>query len=237
MLQAGNPARSHRFIQAGAGSCASVCAIRLLGSVRVFDVPMKLLVTSTILIGAISGCAAQPISSQCAHDRNAMLALDERAFDQDLSNGGGGWRRIGNIPGCEAAAADLIAAYAAAHPGSSTMLAWHEGQMRAGAGQYSRAIPLLQAARKDPAMDRAGWNHYVDATVAFLRRDMAALAAARAKLQAVPYQPAEGLPADKRLRGVPRSTRAAGHALSLATQHRSGRRPHRLFRQALLGSI
>ena len=123
-----------------------------------------------------------------------MLTLSEDAFDQDLSNGGGGWRRVANIPGCEVAAADLIAQYRDAHPQSASVLTWHEGQLRASGGQNELAIPLLLAARKDPGVDLAGWNAYVDATVAFLQRDKSALIAARQKLLAVPYVEVEGMP-------------------------------------------
>lgn len=130
----------------------------------------------------------------CAYDAAAMLALDEAAFDQDLANGGGGWRAIANTPGCELAAGDLLATYRSAHPKASGLLAWHEGQMRATAGQYERAIELLDQDRKPEAQDKAGWNHYVDATVAFLRGDSLALLKARAQLAAVPYPEGAGLP-------------------------------------------
>jgi len=127
----------------------------------------------------------------CTYDEDALLALDENAFDQELS---GGWRAIANIPGCELAAADLLAAYRAKHPGAGSLLAWHEGQMRASAGQYERAIPLLEAARKPIEQDPAGWNHYVDATLAFLRHDGPALLAAQKRLAAVAYAEGAGMP-------------------------------------------
>ncbi|NLC61701.1 MAG: hypothetical protein GX761_10540 [Gammaproteobacteria bacterium] len=135
---------------------------------------------------------AQVPGDNCAYDEEAMLALDEAAFDQDLPNGG--WRKIGNIPGCEAAAAELIAAYRARHPNSSSTVAWHEGQMLASAGMNERAIPALEAARKDPARDPAGWNHYVDATIAFLAGDRGALEQARDRLAAMPFDETSGLP-------------------------------------------
>ena len=127
------------------------------------------------------------LSASCTYDLAAMLALDESAFDQDLSGNGGGWRMLTNQAGCELAAADLIAAYRAAHPGVGPMLSWHEGQLRAFAGQYDRAIPLLKGSRTPAVEDRFGWNSYVDATVAFLKNDRAALEAARKLLSDVPY--------------------------------------------------
>jgi len=133
-----------------------------------------------LLLGSTSSDAAD----RCEHDRDALLALDENAFDQDPS---GGWRAIADRPGCELVAADLLAAYRAKYPNAGSILAWHEGQLRAGAGQYAGAIPLLESARQPIEEDFAGWNHYVDATLAFLRRDKEGLLAARERLAAVEY--------------------------------------------------
>lgn len=130
----------------------------------------------------------------CGYEVDAMLALDENSFDQDLSAGGGGWRAIANVPGCELAAADLLALYRQRHSGSGSLLLWHEGQLRASAGRYEEAIPLLDRARKPVEQDRMGWNHYVDATVAFLRHDRPALTAARERLASVPYPEGAGMP-------------------------------------------
>jgi hypothetical protein len=98
--------------------------------------------------------------NRCSYGKDALLALDEKVFDQDLA--GGGWRAVAKIPGCELAAADLPAAYQAAHPGAGLILAWHEGQMRASAGQSERAIPLLESARKAVSQDVASWNYLLE---------------------------------------------------------------------------
>ncbi len=148
---------------------------------------------TTVILLLLASVAARA-ADDCSHDRQAMLALDEAAFDQDVGNGGGGWRAIGNRPGCEAAAADLLAAYRQRHPDAGSLLAWHEGQMRAMAGQTARAVPLLDSARKPAEQDPAGWNPYVDATLAFLKHDQAALRTARARLAAVPYPQGDGMP-------------------------------------------
>lgn len=106
-----------------------------------------------------------------------LLALDQQAFDQDMD---GGWRRVGRADGCEEAAADLIAVWRE-HSGnlvSSSIIDWHEGQMRAYAGQTQAAIALFDRSRSDGAE----WDLYVDATIAFLEGDRAALEAARAEL-------------------------------------------------------
>lgn len=120
----------------------------------------------------------------CRHDRAAMLALDEDAFDQDLT---GGWRALSN-KGCELAAADLIAAYRASHGGGRGVLSlWHEGQLRADAGQTARAIALFARSRKTRAEDAGwGWNLYVDGSLAFLRHDRPALRVARDRVAALP---------------------------------------------------
>ena len=142
----------------------------------------------------LTSCASPPIASSCSYDKEALLSLDEQSFDQDLSNGGGGWRKIANVPGCEIAAADLLAAYRVAHPSSSSTLTWHEGQMRASAGDYSQAIPLLESAKKAPLQDKTGWNAYVDATVAFLEENKADLLDARNRLAEVPFPQEADMP-------------------------------------------
>lgn len=145
-----------------------------------------------LALGAFAAMAAGAGDATCVHDREALLSLDERAFDQDLPDGG--WRGIGNLPGCEAVAAELIAAYRARHPDASPTVAWHQGQMLAFAGMDEQAIRVLESARKDPSEDIAGWNHYVDATIAFLSGDSARLQRARERLAAVPYDAAPGMP-------------------------------------------
>lgn len=137
--------------------------------------------------GATERSVAEPA---CAHDREVLLALPEPAFDQDLSNGGGGWRALAAKPECVLVAADLIRDYRGRHRLEGGTLAWHEGQLRAQAGDVEQAIALFERARK-PEEDAIGWNAYVDASIAFLRGDRASLVAARERLAAVRY-PADG---------------------------------------------
>lgn len=141
----------------------------------------------------LSGAAGLD-AERCKYDQDALLALDENAFDQDWVGVGGGWRAIASIPGCDLAAADLLATYRARHAHSDSLLAWHEGQLRALVNQYDRAIPLLESARKPADHDDVGWNLYVDATVAFLRHDMSRLMDARRQLAAVPFPENSGYP-------------------------------------------
>ena len=129
--------------------------------------------------------------AQCSYDRARLMALDEQHFDQDLS---GGWRVLAHTPGCESTAADLIRDYRNAHRSQSSILYWHEGQLRAGAGDYKQAIPLLEHSREPEKKDFFDWNDYLDATIAFLRRDKEALADARAKLAEIQPKPGSGLP-------------------------------------------
>jgi len=150
------------------------------------------MLTLLLTLVAQSAPVAAPVPA-CQYDRAAMLALDWRALDQDMA---GGWRMLANA-GCDAAAADLIAAWRAAHtaagdpraapPGADGLLAWHEGQPRAYAGQTTAAITLFDRARKTSEEDRGfGWNLYVDGSIAFLRRDRAGLDAARTTLAGLP---------------------------------------------------
>jgi len=126
------------------------------------------------------GLEAQ-FDTDCSFDREKLLALDQNAFDQDMN---GGWRKLAVNPKCRTIAADLIRDYRQHHQNNSTILLWHEGQMRADAGETAAAIDLFRRSYKPD--DPAGWNLYVDATIAFLQGDRAAFDAARAELAALP---------------------------------------------------
>ncbi|WP_313633623.1 hypothetical protein [Massilia timonae] len=155
---------------------------------------LRLLIPALVYALLPSPGAAQPqatASAACAHDRARLLALDEHSFDQDSS---GGWRAVADQGGdCELVAADLLRDYRQLHKSDSTMLLWHEGQMRAFAGQYPQAIDLMRRSRGTGEEDKGGWKAYVDATVAFLERDEAALELARQRLAALAPPPAEKL--------------------------------------------
>lgn len=114
--------------------------------------------------------------ADCVPDRERLLSLEVREFDQDLD---GGWRAIASMPGCAEAAADLIEAYRSRRDGRDVTLVFHEGQLRARLGQTDRAIALFEGSRKAPKGDVIGWNHYVDATIAFLKKDREALLRSR----------------------------------------------------------
>ncbi len=129
---------------------------------------------------------AVSLARPCEYDRAEMLALDQNAFDQ----GPAGWRSITQQGDCNLEAADLVHDYVAEHNLKVSILYWHEGQLRAMAGQTDRAIPLLNLSRKpETTTDRFGWNHYVDATIAFLKKDRSSLVDARAVLSVTPKPP------------------------------------------------
>lgn len=147
---------------------------------------------SCVLVTWCSIAGAQEVPPKsCEYDRARLLALDENQFDQDIS---GGWRALASTPGCALVAADLLHDYREAHHKDSGLLFWHEAQVRADAGQYPEAIALMKRAYKPADADKAGWNLYVDATIAFLRRDKNALEQARAKLAAVQPPVGAGIP-------------------------------------------
>ncbi len=132
--------------------------------------------------------AAEPVDStapvpDCSYDLDAMLSLDRKAFDQDLPDGG--WRSLFNR-GCYAEAAELIREWRHQKRDHASILYTHEGQMRAYAGQNEEAVALLRLTYKPADQDAAGWNFYMDGTIAFLTRDREALEVAIERLKAVP---------------------------------------------------
>jgi hypothetical protein len=155
---------------------------------------------SRLLLGAIGlvccsvNAASVDLNSneRCVFDRAAMLALDEQRFDQDVTNGGGGWRSIAANQECELVAADLIAEYRKVHGTKSPLLFWHEGQLRAFSGQYAQAIALFKKSYKPEGQD-FGWNAYADATIAFLQGDRQKLDQSVSRLEATPAPPGESV--------------------------------------------
>jgi hypothetical protein len=116
-------------------------------------------------------------------DRDKLLALDFKSFDQDLN---GGWRGLG--PDCEPQMRDLLQAYRETHrkdlsPGQHNLLSWHEGQIRASIGDTPGAITLLSVLLDNPS---PAMRDYARATIAFLRHDRADLLAAREALISEP---------------------------------------------------
>jgi len=142
------------------------------------------------MIAALLLAATQPEAPaeapqpDCSYDLDAMLALEREAFDQDLPSGG--WRGLGNA-GCYVEAAELIRAWRHEKRDHASILYWHEGQMRAYAGQTKEAIALFRRTYTAPEGDGDfGWNFYVSGTIAFLNGDREALTKAIEGLSTVP---------------------------------------------------
>lgn len=125
----------------------------------------------------------QTAPTDCRQPDAAMLALPLNDFDQTDA----GWRSL-DKEGCEAVVAETIARYrvqnrdALAGQDTGTLI-WHEGQLRAAAGQNEAAIALMLEGRDQ---ESEALQPYVDASVAFLRQDRPALEAAYARLMALP---------------------------------------------------
>ncbi|HEX7642746.1 MAG TPA: hypothetical protein VF472_11125 [Burkholderiaceae bacterium] len=142
---------------------------------------MSILLSCAVVISC-DVARAEVSTKSCVYDRARLLALDQNQFDQDMS---GGWRALSAKPGCNLVAADLLHDYREAHHNNSDILFWHEAQLRAFAGQYQEAVALMERSYKPADADKAGWNPYVDATIAFLRKDRAALETAKSRLAVV----------------------------------------------------
>lgn len=131
--------------------------------------------------------AASAYAADCSYDAAALFAQDVDTFDQSPR----GWRSVGEVGGCELAGAELIAAYRTHNavalvngdPDAIEMLNWHEGQLRAVAGEVRPAIDRMNLAGMNANPANA---LYVQATAAFLARQREALEAIRAQLAALP---------------------------------------------------
>ena len=141
------------------------------------------MIASLLLLVAQPQESVPAPTADCSYDLETMLELDLSAFDQDLQ---GGWRPLSTI-GCYAEAAELIREWRYEKRSHNSILYWHEGQMRAFAGQTEEALALFELTYKPADLDADfGWNHYVDGTIAFLRRDRERLALATERLAEVP---------------------------------------------------
>lgn len=116
-----------------------------------------------------------------------MIAMDVHTFDQTPQ----GWRAVGETRGCEHAGAELIADYRTSNAAilvngdldAIELLNWHEGQLRAIAGEIRPAIDRMNLAGMNADAANA---LYVQATAAFLARQRPALEAIRSELAALP---------------------------------------------------
>lgn len=134
---------------------------------------------------AVFALAQASAVSACAIDQARYLSMPFEAFDQDLS---AGWRGLDRDK-CAAGVADPLAAYRRQHrpltDRERSILSWHEGQIRAMAGDRLRAIPLMMGGVQDDGGE-IDFADYALGTIAFLQRDYQGLQAARARLAAFP---------------------------------------------------
>jgi hypothetical protein len=108
-----------------------------------------------------------------------QTALEYDAFDSQPAPFG--WRALVEA-GCTDAAVSLLSAYE--HQNSDQLpksqrleVAFHQGQALAMSGDDARSIPHFERALGSGGDDE--WSTYVDATLAFLKRDTRALQKAR----------------------------------------------------------
>ncbi len=144
-----------------------------------------LLILTTLFFQTATSLAQTTLSKE---DRQHLMSLDFEAFDQDMN---GGWRTCANQQEFELAAG-LIEEYIELHPeiekGELSVMKWHTGQMYALADKNDKAIPFMEASKKDD--DVMSWNTYVEATVAFLKKDKELLAQKREELEKNSVMPA-----------------------------------------------
>jgi hypothetical protein len=116
--------------------------------------------------------------------KDALLKLDYKSFDQTLPDGG--WRKY---QACEELTRDLVDAYTQKHFATlekqqRDVLIWHSGQLSGFLGDYPRAIASMEQTFRDTekSTDAFLWNPYAKATIAFLKKDKPALLSERKKL-------------------------------------------------------
>ena len=132
------------------------------------------------LLALGAGACAVP-----AEEASTQAALPYAAFDS--RSGPYGWRAL-SASGCVDAAIALLQRYRDANPtrlgaDEARELAFHVGQALAMAGREPESIASFEAAQGADATPE--WRTYVEATLAFLRRDAAALAQARSRYAAL----------------------------------------------------
>lgn len=135
---------------------------------------------------------AAPVAAQdepgarCAHNREAILALEFVAFDQAQ---GSGWRPLYEA-GCYKEAAELVQDWAKKHPQAPSIIPFHLAQLWGYAGRSDLAIPMFEQIYRESTADAADpWQLYTEGNLAFLQRDRARLEAATTKLAALPQPP------------------------------------------------
>lgn len=120
--------------------------------------------------------------------------MDYKAFDQSPPKGG--WRALENL-GEDLEIARIIEGYANCRPGltpeQKATLVFHAGQIYADLGKNDLALEKMRRAYDENLNKKYHWNSYVDGSIAFLKKDLEKLKAARDKVQtAEPHHPYVG---------------------------------------------
>jgi len=143
----------------------------------------RLLVILSGFASAATLAAEESERPECAHDREAILALEFVAFDQTA---GSGWRPLYEA-GCYQEAAELVRDWGARHGQTQSIIPYHEAQLWGYAGRSDVAIPLFERIYREMTAEASDpWKLYTEGNLAFLQRDRARLEAATAKLAALP---------------------------------------------------
>ncbi|NNF81853.1 MAG: hypothetical protein HKM99_03860, partial [Flavobacteriaceae bacterium] len=127
---------------------------------------MKILI-ALIIVLLIMGCEGKANDDKKLQDSLMSLSFDE--FDQTMD---GGWRTYAQNEDYETAT-KLIKIYLekeGLEPFQLRVLNFHCGQMLALMNENEEAIPHMEASFKSEE-DVMHWNVYVEATIAFLRKD------------------------------------------------------------------
>lgn len=114
-----------------------------------------------------------------------IVGLSLQDFDQ---NPGDGWRPYYES-GCYEQAAHLLTAYMTAYPERTNrnyMLPFHAGQMYAMNNEYEKAERFMRQAYSPHDSAKIDWNAFVDANIAFLRKDQAMLSRMRQRIAKQP---------------------------------------------------
>lgn len=137
---------------------------------------------------SLAACA-KPATDGCKASTDAMLDLSFEAFDQ----GPNGWRTLDGSIACPDAAHEVLAEYRHHHrntltPSNTSLLTWHEAQVRAAKGDDQPATARLM--REAAYAGEPDWQRlYREGSIAFIEGDRGRLITARAELASLPRDP------------------------------------------------
>jgi hypothetical protein len=142
----------------------------------------RIAVTAALTLAWSLSVAAADLDRRCnvaPADREVLLARSYQEFDEAVEDFG--WRALFQR-GCIREAIAILDAYRDRNAGRMTNdqrleLSFHIGQILALSGYEAESLSHFEAARSEMAAEE--WSAYVDATVAFIRKDRRQLLSAR----------------------------------------------------------